>query len=58
MFAYKSSIVFLPEWFVYTEFGSKNHSGGVNYVNKGNVVSIVATNLARCHVQILIMYFS
>ena len=43
--------------YMYMEYGSKNHSGGVNDKDDGKVVSIVATNSPHCHVAILDLYF-
>ena len=47
-----------PDCYTYMEYGSKNHSGGINDKGDGKVVSIVATNSPRCHVAILDLYFS
>lgn len=47
-----------PERYIYREFGSKNHPGGINDTSAGKVVSIVATGGRNCHVNILNFYLS
>ena len=46
---------FHPERYVYSEYGSKNRSGGIRDLDEGKVVSIVATSSPYCHVAILNM---
>ena len=43
----------LTDQYIYTEFGSKNLSGGVNDASEGKRVSIVATGAYNCHVRLL-----
>ena len=42
--------------YTYVEFGSKNHSGGVNDRSEGKVVSILGTDSRYCHVALLDKY--
>ena len=47
-----------PDQYTYTEFGSKNHSGGIADHSEGKTVSIVATGTPNCHVRIMDFYLS
>ena len=47
-----------PDRYVYSEFGSKNHSGGINDTSEGKVVPIVSTGKHNCHVRTLNFYLS
>lgn len=47
-----------PESYIYNEFGSKKHPGGINDTSSGKTVPIVATGSHHCHVKILNLYLS
>ena len=47
-----------PNKYTYVEFGSKNHTGGINDRSEGEIVSIVATDSPHCHIAILDKYFA
>ena len=44
--------------YIYSEFGSKNHSGGISDTSEGKVVPIVSTGKHNCQVRILNFYLS
>ena len=47
-----------PDRYIYYEFGSKNHPGGVNDATYGKTVTIVDTGGPHSHVALLDLYFS
>ena len=47
-----------PDQYTYTEFGSKNHPGGIADHSEGKTVSIVAMGTPNCYVRIKDLYLS
>ena len=47
-----------PDRYMYYEYGSKSHPGGIADPTEEKIVPISATNTSRCHVAILNFYFS